>query len=77
MLRQSTAYFVVECSGYDSDTYTDAGFYPATSFSEAVKHIEEFYGSELVVIKHLEFLDTNLVVMKPEIAEEIVANIFS
>lgn len=77
MLRQYTAYFVVECNGYDSDTYTDAGFYPAASFGEAVKYIEEFYGSELVVIKHLELLDTSLVVMKPEVAEEIVANIFS
>ena len=77
MLRQYTAYFVVECSGYDSDTYTDAGFYPAASFSEAIDYLEEFYGSELVVIKHLELLDTSLVVMKPEIAAEVVANIFS
>ena len=77
MLRQYTAYFVVECNGYDTDTYTDAGFYPAASFSEAVDYLEEFYGSELVVIKHLELLDTSLVVMKPEVAEEIVANIFS
>ena len=77
MLRQSTAYFVVECSGYDNDTYTDAGFYPAASIGEAVSYLEEFYGSELVVIKHLELLDTSLVVMKSEVAEEIVANLFS
>lgn len=77
MLRQYTAYFVVECNGYDTDTYTDAGFYPAGSFSEAVDYLEEFYGSELVVIKHLELLDTSLVPMKPEVAEEIVANLFS
>ena len=77
MLRQYTAYFIVECNGYDTDTYTDAGFYPAASFSEAVAHIEEFYGSELVVIKHLELLDTSLVAMDPEVAAKIVANIFS
>ena len=77
MLRQFTAYFVVECSGYDSDTYTDAGFYPAKSFGEAVDYLEEFYGSELVVIKHLELLDTSMVVMKPEVAAEVVANIFT
>ena len=77
MLRQYTAYFVVECNGYDTDTYTDAGFYPAKSFGEAVDYLEEFYGSELVVIKHLELLDTSLVVMKPEVAAEVLANIFS
>ena len=77
MLRQYTAYFVVECNGYESDTYTDAGFYPVDSFGEAVGYLEEFYGNELVVIKHLELLDTSLVCMKPEDAAEIVANIFS
>ena len=77
MLRQHTAYFVVECNGYDNDGYIDAGFYPAASFSEAIDYIEEFYGNELVVIKHLELLDTSLVVMKPEVAEEIVANLYS
>ena len=77
MLRQHMAYFIVECNGYDSDTYTDAGFYPADTFGEAMDYIEEFYGSELVVVKHLELLDTSLVYMKPEVAAEIVANIFS
>ena len=77
MLRNYTAYFVVECQGIDTDAYTDAGFYPAASFSEAIDYLEEFYGSELVVIKHLELLDTSLVAMKPEVAEEIVANLFS
>ena len=77
MLRQYTAYFVVEGKGYDTDTYTDAGFYPAASFSEAVDYIEEFYGDELCVIKHLELLDTSLVHMNPEVAAEIVTNIFS
>ena len=77
MLRQYTAYFVVECNGCDTDTYTDAGFYPAKSFGEAVDYLEEFYGSDLVIIKHLELLDTSLVVMKPEVAAEVVANIFS
>ena len=77
MLRKYMAYFIVECNGYDTDTYTDAGFYPADSFSEAMDYIEEFYGSELVVVKHLELLDTSLVAMKPEVAAEVVANIFS
>lgn len=77
MLRKYMAYFVVECNGYDNDGYTDAGFYPADTFGEVMDYIEEFYGSELVVVKHLELLDTSLITMKPEVAAEIVANIFS
>jgi hypothetical protein len=41
-----------------------------------MEYIEEFYGDELVIIKHLELLDTPMVYMKPEVAAEIVANIF-
>jgi hypothetical protein len=69
------AYYVVEaCS--DGHSSEDAGFYPAKNFSEAVDYLEEFYGDELVAIKHLELLDTSMVYMKPEVAAEIVANIF-
>ena len=77
MLRNYTAYFVVECQGIGTDAYTDAGFYPVATFSEAMDYIEEFYGDELVLVKHLELLDTSMVYMKPEVAAEIVANIFS
>lgn len=76
MLRNYMAYYVVECSSGDCSTYEDAGFYPAATFSEAMDYIEEFYGDDLVVVKHLELLDTSMVSMKPEIAAEIVANIF-
>ena len=75
MLRDYTAYFVVEVC-YDGQTHEDAGFYPAKNFGEAVDYLEEFYGDNLVVIKHLELLDTPMVYMKPEVAAEIVANIF-
>ena len=75
MLRDYTAYFVVETC-CDGQTYEDAGFYPAKNFGEAVDYLEEFYGDNLVVIKHLELLDTPMVYMKPEVAAEIVANIF-
>ena len=76
MLRNYMAYYVVEiCS--EENSYEEAGFYPAKNFGEAVDYIEEFYGDELAVIKHLELLDTSMVYMKPEVAAEIVANIFS
>lgn len=77
MLRKHMAYYVVECNEVDIDTYKDAGFYPAENFGEAVTYLEEFYGDELVAIEHLELLDSSMVYMKPEVAAEIVANIFS
>ena len=77
MLRNYMAYYVIECNGVDTGTFKDAGFYPAKNFGEAVDYLEEFYGDELVVIEHLELLDTSMVYMKPEVAAEIVANIFS
>ena len=50
-------------------------FYPANSFSEAVKALEEYYGADLVVIDHLELLDGSMMTMKPDEAAIIVANI--
>ena len=76
MLRNYTAYFVVECYSSDTGTHEDAGFYPAATFGEAMAHIEEFYGDELVVVKHLELMDISLVHMNPELAKQVVAEIF-
>ena len=73
MLRDYTAYFVVECNGIDTGTYEDAGFYPAATFAEAMTYIEKFYGDELVVVKHLELMDTSLVHMNPELAKQVIA----
>jgi hypothetical protein len=76
MPRNYTAYFVVETT-FDGKTKEEAGFYPASTFGEAMDYIEEFFGDELVLVKHLELLDTSMVYMKPEVAAEIVTNIFS
>ena len=77
MLRKYTAYFVVDCHGIDCGTYTDAGFYPAETFTEAMTYIEEFYGHELCKVQHLELLDTALVHMNPELAKQVIAENFS
>ena len=71
MLRKYTAYFVIEAC-CDGQTYEDAGFYPAATFAEAMAHLEEFYGDELVVVKHLELMDTALVHMNPELAKQVI-----
>lgn len=72
MLREYCAYFVVE-TAFDGETKEEAGFYPANTFGEAMDYIEEFFGDELCVVKHLELLDSPLLYMRPEVAKEIVA----
>lgn len=76
MLRNYIAYFVVSCYDTDSNLYEDAGFYPTASFSEAMAHIEEFYGDELCEVQHLELLDTAMVHMNTELAKQVLAENF-
>ena len=71
MLRECCAYFVVE-TAFDGETKEEAGFYPANTFGEAMDYIEEYFGDELCVVKHLELLDSSLLHMRPEVAKEIV-----
>ena len=72
MLREYCAYFVVEIC-FDNEIKEEAGFYPANTFGEAMDYIEEYFGDELCVVKHLELLDSSMLYMRPEIAKEIVA----
>ena len=76
MLRNYIAYFVVGFYDTNGNVVEDAGFYPAATFAEAMTHIEEFYGDELVVVKHLELMDTSLVHMNPELAKQVIAENF-
>lgn len=72
MLREYTAYFVVEVC-VNSEIRKEAGFYPATTFAEAMDYIEEYYAEDLCAVTHLELLDISLVSMRPEVAKEILA----
>lgn len=71
MLREYCAYFIVETC-FDNEVKEEAGFYPASTFGEAMDYIEEYFGDELCVVKHLELLDSSLLHMRPEVAKEIV-----
>ena len=74
-MKNYQVYFVVEI--YDGEnSRNDAGFVPANTFHEAVEYIEEYYGSELVLFKHLELLDISILTMRPEIAENLLAEIY-
>ena len=72
MLRNYTAYFVVKWNAGDG-IKEEAGFYPAATLAEAMAHIEEYYADDLCSVEHLEILDYSLLVMRPEVAKEIMA----
>lgn len=44
----------------------ESGMGLAESFSEAVKQLEEYYGDDLISIKHLELFEENNVILLPE-----------
>ena len=70
MLRNYTAYFIVEV--YDGEeSRHDAGFVSANTLGEAMDYIEEYYGEELMAVKHMELIDCSMLVMTPELAEKV------
>ena len=74
-MKKYQAYFIVEVwDGHESRE--DAGFVPADTFCEAVGYIEEYYGNELVLFKHLEILDIGLLVMTPGKAREVLDELY-
>ena len=74
-MRKYQVYFVVEA--WDgSESREDAGFVPANSFHEAMEYIEEYYGDELSIVKHLELLDVGLLVMTPAKAREVLDELY-
>lgn len=74
-MRKYQAYFIVEI--WDgAESREDAGFIPADTFHEAVDYIEEYYGKELVLFKHLELLDVGMLVMTPGKAREVLDELY-
>lgn len=71
MLKNCCVYFIVE-TYYDNEFKDEAGFYPANTLTEAMSYIEEYFGDELSMVKHLELLDSSMLTMRPEVAKEIL-----
>ena len=74
-MRKYHAYFIIEV--WDGcESREDAGFVPADTFHEAIDYIEEYYGEELSIVKHLELLDVGLLVMTPGKAREVLDELY-
>ena len=72
MLRKYNAVFEVEV-WYDSEPHSECGFYPADTFGEAMDYIEEYFGDELVAVKHLELIQVGMVTMDRETMQNLLA----
>ena len=45
--------------GYDGvDSYEDRGLLYVRNFTDAMSQIEEFYGKDLVTVRHIQIFDT-------------------
>ena len=65
------AFTAVICGEYDHDLkrckYTrETGMSFATDFSHAAKIVEEYFGTDLVAIKNLEFFEENNILFLPD-----------
>ena len=52
-----TCLYHITC-GDGVDIYEDRGLLYARTFTDAVSQIEEFYGEDLIAIKHIQLFDT-------------------
>lgn len=65
-----TVYFEVEY--YDEEMRLERGFFNATKFTEAMEHIEDYYGEDIESVK-IQMYDTPFVIVpSDEIAKEII-----
>ena len=75
-MKKYQVYFIVE-TWDGSESREDAGFVPADTLHEAMSYIEDYYGDELAVVKHLELLDVGgLLVMTPGKAREVLDELY-
>lgn len=71
-MKSPFSYEVVYC-GLESNTYyRESGVGFAESYSHAANQIEEFYGTDLIAIHHLELYEEGrLITMSPGLAQSI------
>lgn len=74
-MKDYIVYYVVET--YDgNETREEAGFVPASGFAVAMTRIENYYGNELAVVKHLELLDISMLTMSVDCATRVLDEIY-
>ena len=71
-MKEYTAYFKATCwneeQGKEENFY---GFIPADNFTDAAHQLEEYFRKELISVS-IEILDTSLMLMSEEMAEQVM-----
>ena len=75
-MKSPFSYEVVYCGLEPNTYYRESGVGFAESYSHAANQIEEFYGTDLIAIHHLELYEENhLISMSPGFAQSIFGGI--
>ena len=71
-MKSPFSYEVVYCGLEPNTYYRESGVGFAESYSDAANQIEEFYGTDLVAIHHLELYEESILIpMSPGFAQSI------
>ena len=72
MIKRFNCCFEVDVYSFDEDHVIECGFIPVDTYSEAMNALEEYYGSDLNCVNHLELFDVSIMTMSKELAREIL-----
>lgn len=72
MIRKFNCYFEVDVSGFDDDHLIECGFIPADTWGEAMDTLEEYYGTDLNCVNHLELFDVGIMAMPRDLARKVL-----
>lgn len=70
MEKYMCAYKVEVC--YEGNYCYEYGIVPATSYTDAMGQIEDYYGDELCTIEHMELLDVSMLTMNEELWRKVI-----
>jgi hypothetical protein len=72
VIKKFNCYFEVDVCNFDDDHVIECGFIPADTYGKAMFALEEYYGSDLNCVNHLELLDVSIMTMPKELARDVL-----
>lgn len=78
-MKYPFSYEVIIIDAFDTTRYLkECGMGLADNFTCAMEHIEDYYGEELVAVKHLElFEDGDLIILSPKVIKNYAKGKYS
>jgi hypothetical protein len=78
-MRYPFSYEVIIIDAFDTSHYIkECGMGLADNFTDAMEYIEDYYGKELVAVKHLElFEDGDLIILSPKVIKNYTKGKYS